>query len=306
MSWFKYLKTQSATEYTYPVLRRRISKFTPNDNISAGTWLFVDVSQYNISSYYDSSLESNEDDYSYVVVYENVRSGDYFVPVKTVINEGIAYFQAAVDHQADQEIEYQYVLYYKAPNIRKIKSFDNNGTVDYYINTPEDSDVYIDFDNVDVNSFSVDLNSTSYYNFSFINSGTNWYNGETEKNDSIVYAIFSGPSIKVVGSKGPDFGFFKYEIVPINIDANDLRNYSPITIDAYSKDKSDNFAFIDRDDLSYRDYRLKITTDSRKNVLSSGNRFKINSYQFSYNPYVTLGDQELSDQITFVSISGVR
>lgn len=306
MSWFKYLKTQSSAEYTYPILRRRISKFTPNDSISSGTWLFVDVSSYDISSYYNSSLESGTDDYSYVVVYESSFSDDYYVPVKTVINNGILYFQAAVDHAADQEIQYQYMLYYKAPNIRKIKSFDNDGVTDYYINTPEDSDVYVDFANVDVTSFSVDLNSTSYYNFSFINSSTNWSLGETSKAESSFYATFSGPSLKMVGSSGPDFGFFRYEIVPLNIDSNDLRNYSTITIDAYSRENSDNFVFIDRDDLSYKDYRIKVTTDSRKNVLSSGNRFKINSYEFSYNPYVTLGDQELSDQVTFVSISGVR
>jgi hypothetical protein len=47
MAWFKYYKQNSST-VSYPYVKRTFSKFTPKDTLATGTWLFIDVSTYEI------------------------------------------------------------------------------------------------------------------------------------------------------------------------------------------------------------------------------------------------------------------
>jgi hypothetical protein len=56
------------------------------------------------------------------------------------------------------------------------------------------------YSEVSVDQYEVDLNSSSSYNFSFINSMTDWDNGLSNKPGSKLYMNFSGPKFTLYGS----------------------------------------------------------------------------------------------------------
>lgn len=304
MSWFKFYKTESSTIFSYPYNRRVINRIKPKDNLAQGTWIFADITDLNIDSKLSSNLESQSDSLSYLVVYQNLRSEDYFVPVKTIIIDNLIYFQTAEDHIAEQFSNYNYVIYYNTPNIRKIKSDTiNNEEVFVVSDDIQNSSWYATENDIDTASFSVDLNSNTYYNFSFV--GQSWSNGESKLAGATAYATFTGPIFKLKAKRGPNFGKLKYQIMPIALDADDLSTYSELTQDLYSELPSDEQIIIDRSDLSYKDYRLKITVDSTKNILSSDNLVNVTEYEFSYNVYANVGPEQYYPEIAFITIGGV-
>ena len=72
MTWFKYFKQGESTTYSYPLVKRTINKFTPNDKILKNTWLFIDVTDLEIEKYYNSSLNlliNTEDDH-YLIIHQ--------------------------------------------------------------------------------------------------------------------------------------------------------------------------------------------------------------------------------------------
>ena len=77
MAWFRYLKSDETissssvnTNYSYPFCKRFISRFIPRDTLSAGEWIFVNISNININKYKDINLTDTSDDTSYLTVYE--------------------------------------------------------------------------------------------------------------------------------------------------------------------------------------------------------------------------------------------
>lgn len=138
MAWFKYFKStesiDSATpnyNYSYPYCKRFIDRFTPRDTIANGTWIFANISDVNINTYKDTSLDNQTDDTSYLVVYEK---GQNIYPVETVIEGNYLYFKTYESHTAAEEIVGQYAIYYNTPNLRKVNQVDNAGTDDYQVN----------------------------------------------------------------------------------------------------------------------------------------------------------------------------
>jgi len=138
MAWFKYFKsteninsTTANTAYSYPYCKRFIGRFTPRDTISSGTWIFANISDININTYKDTSLEDQTDETSYIVTYEK---GDNVYPVETVIEGDYIYFKTYEIHTAAEEIVGQYAAYYNTPNLRKLNEVDNAGTDDYQVN----------------------------------------------------------------------------------------------------------------------------------------------------------------------------
>lgn len=139
MGWFKYLKeTEQISSsvqnlnYSYPLCKRDIINFIASDNLEKDSWLFVDIQNFNVNKYSDSSLATQNDDYSYIVIYEK---NSVFTPVKTVIKNNLLYFQAAEDHTANEFVSGQYSLYYHTPNLRKLNQVNNGGVVDYQVNS---------------------------------------------------------------------------------------------------------------------------------------------------------------------------
>lgn len=138
MAWFKYLKSTESinssttnSNYSYPYCKRFIGRFTPRDTLEANTWIFANISDININTYKDTSLEDQTDETSYIVTYEK---GDNVHPVETVIEGDFIHFKTYELHTAAEEIVGQYAVYYNTPNLRKINEVDNAGTDDYQVN----------------------------------------------------------------------------------------------------------------------------------------------------------------------------
>jgi hypothetical protein len=138
MAWFKYFKSTENlnlatpnTVYSYPYCKRFIGRFTPRDTINSGTWIFANISDVNINTYKDTSLEDQTDEASYIVTYEK---GDNAYPVQTVIEGDYIYFKTYELHTAAEEIVGQYAVYYNTPNLRKLNEVDNAGIDDYQVN----------------------------------------------------------------------------------------------------------------------------------------------------------------------------
>ena len=305
MTWFKYFKQGESSTYSYPLIKRTINKFTPNDKILKDTWLFIDVTDLEIQKYYNSSLNLLDDDSSYLVVYEIIGSYSGMVPVNNIINNNILYFQAAEDHEAGVETISQYSIYYKTPNLRYIKLLDSEN---YQVTSEEQAQFNSLFSEVDITDYDVVAGSESSYNFSFINPNLDWDNGLASNPGSKLYLTFTGPSIQIYGAKGPDYGKFKFKLTGLqNAQFPNMElELDWTTVDCYNSAFQENVLLYENNNLNYRDYNLELQTDADKNILSSGNNVKISSYSFSYNLYLTINKEQISDQAVFVSIGGIR
>jgi hypothetical protein len=305
MTWFKYFKQGESTTYSYPLIKRTINKFTPNDKILKDTWLFIDITDLEIEKYYNSSLNLLDDHSSYLVVYETIGSDPRMIPVSNVINNNTLYFQAAEDHEADIETINQYSIYYKTPNLRYIKLFNS---IDYQVTSAEQAEFNSAFSEVDATDYDVVAGSESSYNFSFINPNLDWNNGLSSNPGSKLYLTFSGPSIQIYGDKGPDYGKFKLKLTGLqNIEFPNMSlELDWVVVDCYNSTLQENVILYENNDLNYRDYNLELQTITDKNIISSGNNIKISSYSFSYNLYLSINKEQISDQAVFVSVGGIR
>lgn len=305
MTWFKYFKQGESTTYSYPLIKRTINKFTPNDKILKDTWLFIDVTDLEIQKYYNSSLNLLDDNSSYLVVYETIGSDSGMVPVNNIINNNTLYFQAAEDHEADIETISQYSIYYKTPNLRYIKLLNSEN---YQVTSAEQAQFNSLFTEVDITDYDVVAGSESSYNFSFINANLDWNNGLSSNPGSKLYLTFSGPGIQIYGNKGPDYGKFKLKLT--GLQNTEFPNMSLeldwTVVDCYNTTLQENVILYENNDLNHRDYNLELQTITDKNIISSGNNIKISSYSFSYNLYLTIDKEQISDQAVFVSIGGIR
>lgn len=302
MTWFSYLKSE-ATSLSYPYVKRYISKFTPNDTIQEGSWLFLDVSSYDIDIHYNNLLVPVSDPSSYLVTYENpLLETEAIVPTKSVIYNGILYFQTVEDHNANEEIANQYAIYYRTPNIRYVYGTTINDETTYEVGLAASAPYKADFEDVDLTSFTVDLQTSSYYGFSFINMNSDWDNGLAKTTNSKVYINFSGPAFELYGTKGPDHGRFTIKIssyadetTPIS--SLELENF---TVDCFSSSSQQNQLLFSKNNLPTKECILELQVISDKNTLSSGNKVQISSFQFSYNTYITLENESLFDQTPFI------
>ena len=175
MTWFRYLPVTANTSipnqdtsYVYPILRRKINIPILKQDVEKDNWLFVDISDVSIDKFISSSLEEEIKQNSYIVVYESRSSDDYnFIQVKSHIIGNRIYFQAAINHQKNIQIENQYSLYYKTDDIKKIKKV-NNGVYEDYISCPEEQAEFItQSSDVDETSFDVSSNTSAFYSFSY-------------------------------------------------------------------------------------------------------------------------------------------
>ena len=172
------------------------------------------------------------------------------------------------------------------------------------------SNPYYEFySNVNTDQYLVDLNSDSSYNFSFINPMTDWNNGLSTKPASKLYMNFTGPKFTLFGTKGPNYGKFRIKFTALsdNVNTNNSLALDWQTIDSFARTYSDNQQLFVKADFEERDYFVEIETLYDKNVLSNGNNIKITSYSFSYNMYLTIGNEIVNQSNnTFTLIGGIR
>jgi hypothetical protein len=277
-----------------------MSRLTARDNLAAGTWMSLSVEGMNIDKYYSTSLEVETDSSSYLVVYEDSEIESY-TPVKTIIDEDVLYFQAATTHLANIESSAQYAIYYRTPNLRYLKAIQNGPTIEddpfeFQVTTPQLSDFAASLNEVRNLTYEVGLNSDSTFNFSFVNGEVDWNNGETSFPGAKVYLSFSGPAMRLYGTKGPGYGKVKVKLTGLASESlpSSQVEIDNLIIDCYSASIKNDALLFATDDLNYRDYVMEMSVVSDKNPLSSGNFFKVSSYKFNYNLYLDIGSEEIS------------
>lgn len=160
---------------------------------------------------------------------------------------------------------------------------------------------YATYSDVEFTDFYVDINSTSSYNFSFVDLENSWKNGESFKPSSKLYITFSGPKFILYGSKGPDFGKFKFKITGFQntefVVTQDEIDWQ--IIDCYNEVQMSNTILYENYDLNLRDYVLELQVLDDKNIKSKNNRIKINQYMFAYNVYARINSEQISDKPAF-------
>lgn len=305
MTWFSYKKINESS-LSYPFVKRSISKFTPNDPIDEGTWLFVDVKGLDIDKYYDQSLNLVLDPSSYIVVYEDDIDGEsnVFIPVECVINNNILYFKTAEYHGSGIEIPQKYSIYYRTPNIRYIVPVGSS----FQVTTVGEAAYNADLAAIDLTTYQVELDSNYSYGFSFVNAAYDWNNGLSKTVGAKSYFTFTGPSLEIYGSKGTDYGKFKLKIVSYGNQATPESSIvlDWVTIDCYNSYYSANELLFSTSGLPSGKCTAELELISDYNILSSDRNIKLNSYQFSYYIDLTLGSEELTEQATFVSLGSLR
>jgi hypothetical protein len=312
MTWFKYLKSSEITNssieninYKYPYLKRAIKNFKPLDTILSGTWAFISVQDLEINKYLNSSLENVVDESSYLVVYESTTNENDFKPVKSIIYNNILYFQIAEQHESGVNVVKQYAMYYKTPGLRYIKSINNGSKTSYQLTTESLGEYHCSYSQVDLSSFDVNLSSNSFYNFSF---NSEWENGVSKNSLSFLTLTFTGPNIYIYGDKGSNFGKFKLRIFSLQGQSSEgptlVQDWQ--IIDCYSSNNLSNQILFQKNNLELRDYNLELQVLDDKNILSSNNIVKINSYSFTYNLYLETDTEQITENTSFVVFGGVR
>lgn len=310
MIWFKYLKSnqgtssdQENTNYSYPQVKRKIERFKPSIDIAQGAWLSVDVTDLGIDSYLTDSLDEAVDATSYLVVYENTLRVDDFTPVVTKIYDNVVYFKAAENHESGVFIKKEYSLYYKTPGLQNINPVTNGQTTSYKIsdsNNPYNPGSITD----SVTSYTINVGDSGYYNFSFINSGIDWENGESNNLDSKVYINFLGPKITVNGSKGPSHGKLSYRIKPVNPkDSTYVVVDDYYVVDCYSTDQSSNTELFSVSNLEKEEYVLEIIVSGEKHPNASDSKVKLSNFVFDFDLGLEISKEYLSTNINFVTLN---
>jgi len=301
MSWFKYLKDVSSSNFYSPPVKRKLKKIKPVEDIPKDTWLYVDVEGLNLDKKLDLNLESVNDSNSYVVVYEDEVSETIFQPVKSQIVDNKLFFAAAEDHSKNEVITNRYIIYYMANGIKNLSSNILNEVTRYYLDPTDQADTYVADGEVVDFEYSVEPGSNSYYNFSFINSVEPWQNGASSNVGSSLYIIFSGPNLSIRGYRGPDGGKLNISVTPVDLNASSSNNKS-FVVDCYSPVIEDDVEIFRTSNLLYQDYKALITISNSSNINSSGSYIKINSFSFNYNAYFNVGEELLKDDIRTISI----
>lgn len=297
------------------------------DSIHANDWLFCNLEDVEINYIVSTSLLKEQQDHSYLIVYEGPEDIYDATPVATKINDNIIYFKSAKDHPAETVMQGNYNLYYGRDYIKYIHATpvydyefdetnyryiqDSSAAINYYSigNNSETQALYgatINYNRLYHNVINKD--STEYYKLTFFNDGVDWVDGKTNKPLAKMVANFTGPRFHLVGSIGPDYGKFRYRILS-RITASELIE-EVITdwteFDCYSTQQSSDYLFMDVEDLDYREYTLELETLYESNVLSSGNNILIKELRFLKNYNIVLGEEEINPNLSFTSIGGIR
>jgi hypothetical protein len=314
MTWFRYLpSTANPSEsnqdenYIYPILKREISIDLFNQDIQKDSWIFVDVSGLNIDDFIDTSLLTQSEMNSYLVVYESKAADDYnFIPVKSHIIDNILFFQTAEFHQKNIKLEKQYSLYYKTKNLKYIKKVQNGEFLDYISCSEQESEFATEESDVDQTSFDVYPSSEEAYGFSFGNLDVDWKNGVSLIPGAKAIGLFTGPFFELYCDKGPDFGKLELRIVSFA----DEDNPSPITeldwtvIDLFSSELQSSELIFSKNDLLYKKYMFEIKSNFEKNELASEGKVSIKYYSYSYDAKCKLLEEKITPYIFGRIISG--
>jgi hypothetical protein len=330
MTWFNYASSDTditqepaTPSYLSPPLKRSISFPSIEQQIHANDWLFVENSSQPINQIYLNDLSTEEQDHSYVVVCENESNSYDATPLSTTIVDGYIYFKSKKDHQPGQILNYQYSLYYGKDYIKYIEATpiyaadtedyeyiyiqNSQATINYYLDS-DNSQNYAQYStpasSVDFYQTTIDSTSQEKYLMNYFNKGIDWIDNVSQRIGSKISANFEGPNIKVVGTKSPNSGIFKYRIIEKSEEIEIVKiNWTNVDCFSTSNQLTE---LISLDNLDYKQYYIEIETLSDKNSLSTGNSINIEEIQFLKNYYLSLGEEQINPDLSFISIGGLR
>ncbi len=304
MAWFRYLKygevtssSVTSSNYQYPNVRRKINFPLPSQDIEANTWVFVDISDLGIDKVINSSLSEESQERSFVVVYESRSNDDYlFQPVNTNIYDNRLFFQTAEKHYKDIEIQKQYSVYYKTKNIKNIAKVVNGDIEDYEAVDDIESEFVYSIVQYDDYYSEVQTTDVKKYSLSFLNNNIDWKDGVSQNPGATAVGNFTGPSLKIFCSKGPDYGIMKLRIIGLSSEATPSSEVVVDwqEIDLYDSENSNDNEVYSITSLSYRKYVFEIKSDFEKNILSSNGRINLNKYSYLLDQDLTLSSEEIS------------
>lgn len=289
--------------------------------------MFVDLQDNEINYLYDADLSKVEQDHSYVMVYEDLIDSSNATPVSTIVLNNIVYFKSAKEHAIGPGNSVNYNLYYGRDYIKYIKptsyyNYDidetvysyiqyDQSTISYYLtgNNSQDNAI-LSATPSDVNLYQdvVNKNSSENYTLTFFNDGVDWVDNKSTKAETKVIGNFNGPIFKLIGNIGPDYGMFKYRI---STKSNSNQQIEQVVVDwtdvdCYFSSGLLESELLDISNLGYEEYIIEIETLYDKNVLSYGNNILIKEIQFLKNYNISLGEELINPDLSFISIGGVK
>jgi hypothetical protein len=296
-------------------LRRNVLLEDVFESIETSEIVYCNLNDKIINKFYSASNQPVTDDDSYLVVQQDTVNENYFVPVKSKIIDGLLYFKPHENIVKLEPTTRYYVVYYGMSNIKYINPVSYNGLTIYQqasqeeINEVEDGDYY-DLSSLDVfeYSFSSDVNTEKVYRLAPFNQGQDWVNNTSTKVGSKVFGVFDGPTLEVYGLKGNSFGKFRIRI--FGYDENSSVTNTPIvdwvTVDCYSSESPSEQVLYEKTDLDFNRYIFEIETLSEKNVMSTSESVNIERYAFVPDYKFELDKEQINEDISFVTIGGIR
>lgn len=305
MAWIPVYKASS--QLVDLPFKSTISINSLSKNIDAGEQVYADLQNKVLNKKVSSNLEEQTDDYSYLVVYEDNTDEDFFVPVKSKIVDNLVYFETFEKIEKDSISDRYYAIYYGVKNIKYVQKTTDNQNNEIYVipDNPTSSNYHIQ--SIDNYPYIANENS-ELYSLAYYNSGTDWIDGVSKKIGAKAFGFFEGPRLKIIGSKGKQYGTFRIRIFAFLDD----ETISPSTsldwteIDCYSGSELANQVLFEKQDLSYDKYIFEIETLPTKNISSDRFDVKIDSYMFSPDYGLIISGQNINLNVAFVTIAGVR
>jgi hypothetical protein len=261
------------------------------------------------------------------MVYEDLIDPDNATPVSTTILDNLIYFKSAKEHAIGPGNAVNYNLYYGRDYLKYIKPTSyynyeidetvyqyieyNQSTINYYLtgnNSQDNAPLSATPSDVNLYQNVVNKDSNQNYTLTFFNNGVDWIDNKSTKAEATMIANFNGPKFKLIGNIGPDYGMFKYRI---STKSNSTQQIEQVVRDWTDVDCYSSSGLLEREllniiDLAYEEYIIEIETLYDKNPLSSGNNILIKEIQFLKNYNISLGEELINPDLSFISIGGVK
>lgn len=321
MAWFTPIKDTysisselTTLDFLNIPVKREISISYISNDVEENEQVYVNLDNKFVNKYINSSLEEVVDNYSYLVVLEDMADDSYFVPVKSRAVGNILYFNAFEKIEKDTFYTKYYSVYYGSSNIKYIEPVIIDD-VEYYQKVsselmPLGDGVYFDLLPLDIQEYSYDATETSSkeYKLALYNNGLDWIDGKSERIGAKAFGSFDGPKFRIIGKKGPNYGKFKIRIFSYYDDNSISKNLALdwVTVDCYANEESANQVLYSNSSLEYSKYMFELEVLSEKNVMSSSNSVELTKYQFSPDYKFTYSEEQINPNIAFIKIGGIR
>ena len=300
-----------------------------------GDWIYVSLLNLNIGKVYsvdNNIVLSALDPDSYIVVYE---LDEEFIATYSFVDSDLnLYFKSVSDISYGSRPVGTYYVYYHSDNVQYIETFGSS----YVQISPNSSSGFMGSESVAGLGF-VDRYSnvvlggptnTRVASLSFISTSGSWEGLSSNVPGNKAMGRFDGPLVKIYGSKKPTGGKASVKIIKTSSSGNGQSVIREDVIDLFSLnteidtliyelDVKDYISFEDLneyyDSQNYQEeqraairgsfvFEIEILNES--NISSSGKDVEVTKYAFGKNHSLTVGEEEIYDQIVFISTGVIR